>query len=431
MLYHLFKYWEDTIQLPGAGLFEFISFRAALAILLSLVVSMVFGGIIIRKLRKLQIGESVRDLGLEGQVEKQGTPTMGGLIILAAILIPSILLARLDNVYVLLAIASTIWMGLIGFVDDYIKVFRKNKQGLRGKFKILAQVGLGLLVGCTLYFHKDVKVRDYENIYQYEVVDGEPVGGPISVRAAYGAEIDSGGYFDQGYFYTHETPSMNTNLPFVRNNTINYASFIRWFGNGYERYAWLVFIPIVILIITAVSNAANLTDGLDGLVTGVSAIIVFTLAVFAYVSGNVNFADYLNIMYIPNTGEIVIFCAAMLGACIGFLWYNSYPAQVFMGDTGSLALGGMIATIALIVRKELLIPIFCGIFLIENVSVVVQVAYFKYTRKKYGEGRRIFKMAPLHHHYQKKGMHEVKIVTRFWIMGILLAVLAIVTLKIR
>jgi phospho-N-acetylmuramoyl-pentapeptide-transferase len=431
MLYHLFKYWEETIQLPGAGLFEFITFRAAMAILLSLIVSMVFGGRIIRRLQRLQIGETVRDLGLDGQVDKTGTPTMGGLIILSAILVPAILFARLDNVYVLLAIASTVWMGLIGFIDDYIKVFRKNKQGLRGKFKILAQVGLGLLVGCTLYFHEDVKVRDYENIYQYEVVDGDPVGDPIGVREAYGEEIDSGGYFAGGYFYTHDTPSMNTNLPFVRNNTINYASFIRFFGNGYEKWAWLIFIPIVILIITAVSNAANLTDGLDGLVTGVSAVIVFTLAVFAYVSGNVNFADYLNIMYIPNTGEIVVFCAAMLGACVGFLWYNSYPAQVFMGDTGSLALGGMIATIAIIVRKELLIPILCGIFLMENLSVMMQVAYFKYTRKKFGEGRRIFRMAPLHHHYQKKGMHEVKIVTRFWIVGILLAVLAIVTLKIR
>lgn len=431
MLYHLFKYWEDTLQLPGAGLFEFITFRAAMAVILSLIVSMVFGGAIIRRLQKLQIGEIVRDLGLEGQVKKQGTPTMGGLIILLAILIPSILLARLDNVYILLAIAATIWMGAIGFIDDYIKVFKKNKEGLAGRFKVLAQVGLGLLVGCTLYFHEDVKVRDYENIYTYEVVDGQPVGDPIGVHEAYGTEIDSGGYIADGYFYSHDTPSMNTNLPFVRNNTINYASFLRWMGPGYEKWAWLLYIPIVIFIITAVSNAANLTDGLDGLVTGVSAIIVFTLAIFAYVSGNVFFADYLNIMYIPNTGELVIFCAALLGACIGFLWYNSFPAQVFMGDTGSLALGGMIATLAIIVRKELLIPILCGIFLLENLSVIIQVGYFKYTRKKYGEGRRVFKMAPLHHHYQKSGMHEVKIVTRFWIIGILLAVLAIVTLKIR
>ncbi|MCP4123803.1 MAG: phospho-N-acetylmuramoyl-pentapeptide-transferase [Bacteroidetes bacterium] len=431
MLYHLFKYWEDTIQLPGAGLFEFITFRAAMAIIFSLIVSMVFGGVIIRKLQKLQIGETVRDLGLKGQVEKQGTPTMGGLIILAAILIPSLLFARLDNIYVLLAIASTIWMGFIGFVDDYIKVFRKNKQGLRGKFKVMAQVGLGLLVGCTLYFSKDVKVRDYENIYTYEMIDDQPVGDPISVREAYGVEIDSGGYVADGYFHTHDTPSMNTNLPFVRNNTINYASLLRFFGNGYEKWAWLIYIPIVIFIITAVSNAANLTDGLDGLATGVSAIIVFTLAIFAYVSGNVNFADYLNIMYIPDTGELVIFCAALLGACIGFLWYNSYPAQIFMGDTGSLALGGMIATLAIIIRKELLIPILCGIFLIENISVMIQVGYFKYTKKRFGEGRRIFKMAPLHHHYQREGMHEVKIVTRFWIVGILLAVLAIVTLKVR
>lgn len=417
--------------MPGAGLFQFLTFRAALAILLSLVVSMVFGGKIINKLRKLQIGETVRDLGLKGQIEKQGTPTMGGLIILAAILIPALLFSKLDNVYVILAIISTVWMGLIGFLDDYIKVFRKNKQGLAGKFKILAQVGLGLIVGITLYFNDDVKVRDYENIYTYEVVNGEAVGDPIAVHDARGVEIDGAGYFEDGKYYTHDTPSMNTNVPFVKNNTINYASFLRFFGNGYEKWAWLIYIPMVIIIITAVSNAANLTDGLDGLATGVSAIIVFTLGVFVYVSGNINFADYLNIMYIPDSGEMVVFCAALLGACIGFLWYNSYPAQVFMGDTGSLALGGMIATIALIVRKELLIPILCGIFLIENASVMIQVGYFKYTKKKYGEGRRIFKMAPLHHHYQKLGFHEAKIVNRFWIVGILLAVLAIITLKIR
>ena len=431
MLYSLFKYLDETMNLPGAGLFNFLTFRAAMAILLSLILSMVFGKVIIQRLQKLQIGEVVRNLGLEGQIQKKGTPTMGGIIILMAILIPSILLARLDNVYIILAIISTIWMGLIGFIDDYIKVFKKNKEGLAGRFKILAQVGLGLLVGITLYFNDNVKVRDYENIYTYEVVDGKPVGEPIGVVDAKGKEIHSGGYLEGDKFFTHDTPSMNTNVPFVRNNTINYASFLRFLGKGYEKWAWLIYIPVVIIIITAVSNAANLTDGLDGLATGVSAIIVFTLAIFVYVSGNLNFADYLNIMYIPDVGEMTIFCAAMLGACIGFLWYNSYPAQVFMGDTGSLALGGMIATIALIVRKELLIPIFCGIFLIENLSVMMQVAYFKYTRKKYGEGRRIFKMAPLHHHYQKSGMHEVKIVTRFWIVGILLAVLAIVTLKIR
>lgn len=431
MLYQLFTYLDQQFGLPGAGLFEFITFRAAMAVLISLIVSMVVGRYIIEKLRQRQISDEVRRLGLAGEESKRNTPTMGGIIILLAILVPALLFARLDNVYVQLAIVSTVWMGAIGFLDDYIKVYRKNKAGLRGKFKIIAQVGLGLLVGGTLYFHDDVKVRDYENIYTYEVVDGQPVGDPIAVRAVYGQEIHTGGYFADGYFYSHDTPSMNTNLPFVRNNTINYASFLRIFGGNYERWAWLIFIPIVIFIITAVSNAANLTDGLDGLATGVSAIIVFTLAVFAYVSGNVNFADYLNIMYIPHTGEMVVFCAAMLGACIGFLWYNSYPAQVFMGDTGSLALGGMIATIAIIVRKELLIPIFCGIFLIENVSVMLQVAWFKYTRWKYGEPRRIFLMAPLHHHYQRKGMHEVKIVTRFWIVGILLAVLAVVTLKVR
>jgi len=431
MLYHLFTYLEKQFDFPGASLFEFLTFRAALAILLSLIVSMIFGGAIIRKLKKLQIGETVRDLGLKGQNEKQGTPTMGGLIILAAILIPTILFSKLDNVYILLALIATVWMGFIGFIDDYIKVFRKNKQGLAGKFKILAQVGLGIIVGTTLYFNDDVKVRDYENIYTYEVVDGVPVGEPIAVRYAEGHEITGSGFFLEDKYFTHDTPSMNTNVPFFKNNTINYASFLRFFGDGYEKWAWLVYIPIVILIITAVSNAANLTDGLDGLATGVSAIIVFTLGIFVYVSGNINFANYLNIMYIPNSGEMVIFCAALLGACIGFLWYNSYPAQVFMGDTGSLALGGMIATIALIIRKELLIPIFCGIFLIENLSVMLQVAYFKYTKKRFGEGRRIFKMAPLHHHFQKSGMHEAKIVNRFWIVGILLAVLAVITLKIR
>jgi phospho-N-acetylmuramoyl-pentapeptide-transferase len=431
MLYHLFQYLDQTFDLPGSGLFEFLTFRAALAILLSLIVSLVFGGVIINKLRKLQIGETVRDLGLKGQNEKAGTPTMGGLIILAAILIPSLLFARLDNVYVILAIISTVWMGFIGWIDDYIKVFRKNKQGLAGKFKILAQVGLGILVGTTLYFNDNVKVRDYENIYTYETENEEPVGNPIDVRYAEGHEIVGGGYILEDKFYTHDTPSMNTNVPFAKNNTINYASFLRFFGEGYEKWAWLIYIPVVILIITAVSNAANLTDGLDGLATGVSAIIVFTLGIFVYVSGNINFADYLNIMYIPDSGEMVVFCAALLGACIGFLWYNSYPAQVFMGDTGSLALGGMIATIAIIVRKELLIPILCGIFLIENLSVVLQVAYFKYTKKRFGEGRRIFKMAPLHHHYQKLGFHEAKIVNRFWIVGILLAVLTIITLKVR
>ncbi|MBX7226070.1 MAG: phospho-N-acetylmuramoyl-pentapeptide-transferase [Chitinophagales bacterium] len=431
MLYHIFKYLEEHYNLTGAGLFQFITFRASMAIILSLVISLVIGKGIIRRLQLAQIGEIVRDLGLEGQLSKKGTPTMGGIIIILAILIPALLFARLDNVYVILAIVSTVWMGAIGFLDDYIKVFKKDKEGLSGRFKILAQIGLGLIVGITLFFNQDVVVRDYSNIYVYKLEKGKPVGDPVDVQPAMGVFYEKGGIEEDGYYYTHDTRSVETNVPFLKNNALDYALPLKFLGEDYQKWAWLIFIPFVIFIITAVSNAANLTDGIDGLATGVSAIIILTLGVFAYVSGNVNLADYLNILYIPNSGELVIFSAAMVGACIGFLWYNAFPAQVFMGDTGSLMLGGLIATLAIMVRKELLIPILCGIFVVENLSVVLQVGYFKFTKKKYGEGRRIFKMAPLHHHYQKSGFHESKIVTRFWIIGILLAVLTIITLKIR
>lgn len=431
MLYHIFKYLEEHYNLTGAGLFQFITFRASMAIILSLVISLVIGKGIIRRLQLAQIGEIVRDLGLEGQLSKKGTPTMGGIIIILAILIPALLFARLDNVYVILAIVSTLWMGAIGFLDDYIKVFKKDKEGLSGRFKILAQIGLGLIVGITLFFNQDVVVRDYSNIYVYRLEKGKPVGDPVDVQPAMGVFYEKGGIEEDGYYYTHDTRSVETNVPFLKNNALDYALPLKFLGEDYQKWAWLIFIPFVIFIITAVSNAANLTDGIDGLATGVSAIIILTLGVFAYVSGNVNLADYLNILYIPNSGELVIFSAAMVGACIGFLWYNAFPAQVFMGDTGSLMLGGLIATLAIMVRKELLIPILCGIFVVENLSVVLQVGYFKFTKKKYGEGRRIFKMAPLHHHYQKSGFHESKIVTRFWIIGILLAVLTIITLKIR
>lgn len=431
MLYHIFKYLEEHFNLTGAGLFQFITFRAAMAILLSLIISLVVGKSIIKRLSKAQIGETVRDLGLDGQVEKKGTPTMGGIIIILSILIPALLFARLDNVYVLLAIFATIWMGMIGFLDDYIKVFKKDKEGLSGKFKIMAQIGLGLVVGCTLFFNDNVKVRDYNHIYTYKMENGKPVGEPIDKEPSLGVFYEKGGVEQDGFYYSHDTRSAETNVPFLKNNALDYSAPLQFLGKGYERYAWIIFIPFVIFIITAVSNAANLTDGIDGLATGVSAIIILTLGVFAYVSGNVNFSDYLNILYIPNSGELVVFSAAMVGACIGFLWYNSYPAQVFMGDTGSLMLGGLIATMAIMVRKELLIPILCGIFVVENLSVVIQVAYFKYTKRKYGEGRRVFKMSPLHHHYQKSGFHESKIVIRFWIVGILLAVLTIITLKIR
>ena len=404
MLYYLFTYLQEAFNLPGAGVFQYISFRAAMAVIVSLLISLMFGKRIISFLAKKQVGESIRDLGLEGQVEKAGTPTMGGLIIISSILVPTILFAQLDNIYVILMIITTLWMGLIGFMDDYIKVFKKDKKGLAGKFKVLGQVSLGLLVGFILYFHPDVVMRE-----QISTIDTSA----------------------QVVVFQKDLKSTMTTIPFVKNNEFDYSDILSWLGDAAQDWAWLIFIPMVIFIVTAVSNGANLTDGIDGLATGTSAIIGLVLAIFAYVSGNIIFADYLNIMYIPNSGELVIFIAAFVGACVGFLWYNSYPAQVFMGDTGSLAIGGIIAVFAIAIRKELLIPIICGIFLIENVSVLIQVSYFKYTKKKFGEGKRIFLMSPLHHHYQKAGLHESKIVTRFWIVGIMLAILSFVTLKLR
>lgn len=414
MLYYLFHYL-DSFNFPGAGLFNYISFRASCALLASLLISMVIGKKIINKLRNQQIGETVRDLGLEGQIQKSGTPTMGGIIILSSILIPTLLFAKFQNIYVITMLISTVWLGVIGFLDDYIKVFKKNKEGLKGRFKIVGQIGVGLLVGCILYFSKDVTVHK-------------------RVDANYKLEKDE-------HFVTHEhvqnknenykwiaTDDMTTTIPFIKGNEFNYNWLI---GDSNKSYGWLLFIPIVIFIVISVSNGANMTDGLDGLATGTSAIVGLALAVFAYVSSNARFADYLNVMYIPMAEEMVIFIAAFVGACIGFLWYNSFPAQVFMGDTGSLALGGIIAVFAISIRKELLIPILCGIFLIENLSVMLQVGYFKYTKKLAGEGKRIFLMAPLHHHFQKKGLHEAKIVSRFWIIAVLLAVVSIVTLKLR
>jgi len=419
MLYYLFEFLKRMYDVPGAGVFQYISFRASLAIITSLIISMLIGKRIIRLLHRKQVGETVRDLGLTGEKEKQGTPTMGGLIILAAILIPTLLFARLINVYIVIMLVTTVWLGLIGFLDDYIKVFKKDKAGLAGKFKILGQVGLGLIIGYTLYFNPHVLVKEKVN------------GDKLIVLDSNSNVIDNMSHREGAFYSDQAVKSTKTTIPFYKNNEFDYASLLRWMGDDYRSYAWLIFIPIVIIIITAVSNGANITDGIDGLATGTSAIIGATLGILAYVSGNTVFASYLNIMYIPNAGELVVFIAAFVGACVGFLWYNAYPAQVFMGDTGSLALGGIIATFAIAIRKELLIPVLCGIFLVENLSVVIQVAYFKYTKKKYGEGRRIFKMSPLHHHYQKLGYHESKIVTRFWIVGIVLAVLTIVTLKLR
>ncbi|MBL6610553.1 MAG: phospho-N-acetylmuramoyl-pentapeptide-transferase [Flavobacteriaceae bacterium] len=399
MLYHLFDFLERNYQLPGASLFQFLSFRAALATLTGLIIGSVFGKSIIGLLRKKQIGESIRDLGLAGQSQKAGTPTMGGLIIIGATLIPALLFTDLTNVYIQLLILTTVWMGSIGFIDDYIKKFKNHKEGLKGIFKIIGQVGLGAVVGAVLYFHPQVTLRE------------ESAG--VSLRESI------------------EVKSVKTNLPFFKNNELDYADFLTFFSEDWAQYSWVVFILVVIFIITAVSNGANLTDGIDGLAAGSSVIIVLTLLLMAWVSGNVLFADYLNIFYLPRVGEVVVFSGAFIGGLIGFLWYNAYPAQVFMGDTGSLTIGGLIAVIALIVRKELLIPVLCGVFLAESLSVMSQVGYFKYTKKKFGEGKRIFLMAPLHHHYQKKGYHESKIVTRFLIVGILLAVLSVVTLKIR
>lgn len=406
MLYYLFEFLENNYDLPGARLFQYISFRAASAIILSLLISTIFGKRIIVFLQRKQIGESVRELGLEGQKEKAGTPTMGGLIIIGATLIPVLLLSQIDNIYIILLIVTTLWMGAIGFLDDYIKTFKKNKEGLKGKFKVVGQVGLGLFVGAVMYFHPDITVRSQNNISKTDTIQ---VSSEISP----------------------EEKSTTTTIPFFKDNELDYSKAISWIGEGAAAYAWIIFIPVVILIVTAVSNGANLTDGIDGLAAGSSAIIVLTLGIFAWVSGNIVFSDYLSVMNIPRSGEMTIFIAAFAGALVGFLWYNTFPAQVFMGDTGSLTIGGIIAVIAIATRKELLIPVLCGIFLIENLSVIMQVGWFKLTKKKTGVGRRIFLMAPLHHHYQKLGFHESKIVVRFWIIGILLAVVTIVTLKIR
>ncbi len=406
MLYYLFDYLEKHYQVPGAGLFQFLTFRAAMAVLLSLIIATTYGKRVILFLQRKQIGETIRDLGLEGQEKKAGTPTMGGLIIIMSTLIPVLLFARLDNIYIILLIITTIWMGIIGFIDDYIKIFKNNKKGLKGRFKILGQVGLGIIVGSTLFFHPQVTMREDDS---------------TRITAQYTVEEVKG----------QEIKSTMTTVPLLKNNELDYSSLISWAGEGAKNYAWLIFIPIVILIVTAVSNGANLTDGIDGLAAGSSAIIVLTLGIFAWVSGNIIFSNYLDIMFIPRAGELVIFITAFVGALIGFLWYNAYPAQVFMGDTGSLTIGGVIAVIALIIRKELLIPILCGIFFAESLSVMIQVGYFKYTKRRLGEGKRVFLMAPLHHHYQKKGYHESKIVTRFWIIGILLAIVTIVTLKVR
>ncbi len=416
MLYHLFEYLEETYKLPGAGVFQYISFRASLAVIVSLIISLLFGKRLIDKLRDLQAAETIRTLGLDGEESKRGTPTMGGLIILAAILIPTLLFAKLVNVYVLLMIFSTIWLGLIGFLDDYIKIYKKDKAGLAGKFKVIGQVGLGVIVALVLHFNEDVVVRE-----QYKINTINEAPADVEVKNINGQLM-----------YFKDVKSSTTTLPFIKTHEVDYSKFLFWMSDSKaNKWAWVVFMIIAVLVITAVSNGANLTDGIDGLAAGSSAIIGITLAVLAFISGNLIFSDYLNIMFIPNQGELVIFAAAFTGACIGFLWYNSFPAQVFMGDTGSLALGGIIAVLALMIRKELVLPILCGIFLIENLSVMIQVSYFKYTKKKYGEGKRIFKMSPLHHHYQKLGYAEPKIVTRFWIVGIMLAIFTIITFKLR
>jgi phospho-N-acetylmuramoyl-pentapeptide-transferase len=409
MLYYLFQYLDKVMDVPGTGVFQYITFRSALALMLSLLLSTIYGKRIIGFLSRQQVGETVRELGLAGQNEKAGTPTMGGIIIIFATLIPVFLFAKLQNIYILLLIVTTLWMGTIGFIDDYIKIFKKDKQGLKGIFKVFGQVGLGVIVGSVLYFSPAVTVRTDTSKGEIYKQTTETVLKQVSL----------------------EEKSTATTIPFFKNNEFDYAELLAWTGEGYEKWAWLIFIPVVIFIITAVSNGANLTDGIDGLAAGTSAISVFALAIFTFVSGNIIFSNYLNIMYIPNSGEMTVFIASFLGALIGFLWYNSFPASVFMGDTGSLTIGGIIAVLAIAVRKEMLIPLLCGIFLVENFSVVLQVAYFKYTKKRFGEGRRIFLMSPLHHHYQKKGYHESKIVTRFWVVAIMLAILSIVTLKLR
>jgi len=410
MLYYLFEYFDKTLDIPGTGVFQYITFRSALAFMLSLLLSTIYGKRVINFLRRQQVGETVRELGLAGQNEKAGTPTMGGLIIIFATLIPVLLFSRLHNIYIVLLIVTTLWMGTIGFVDDYIKIFKKDKQGLKGIFKVIGQVGLGIIVGAVLYFNPAVTVRtDTGRTDVFRTATNSTVIMPAGI----------------------EEKSTATTIPFVKNNEFDYAEVLSFMGDGYEKWAWLIFIPVVIFIITAVSNGANLTDGIDGLAAGTSAISVLALGIFTFVSGNIIFSNYLNIMYIPNSGEMTVFISAFVGALIGFLWYNSYPASVFMGDTGSLTIGGIIAVLAIAVRKEILIVLFCGIFLAESASVIIQVSYFKYTKKRFGEGRRIFLMSPLHHHYQKKGYHESKIVTRFWIVAVMLAILSIITLKLR
>ena len=417
MLYHLFTWLDVEFGLPGAGVFNYISFRAALAVITSLFITIIYGKRVINFLRRKQIGESVRELGLDGQKEKEGTPTMGGLIILAAIIIPTLLFARLDNIYIQIMLLTTIWLGFIGFLDDYIKVFRHDKKGLKGKFKIIGQVVLGIVVGALIYFHPGIGIKEKVELEHYASTHN------IQNETNYEkAKIE---------FSKRAKQSTKTTIPFMKNNEFEYSSLVNFLGKDYKKWAWIIFIPIVIFIITAVSNGANLTDGIDGLATGVSAIVGSTLGILAWVSGNIIFANYLNIMFIPNAGELTIFISAFVGATVGFLWYNTYPAQIFMGDTGSLALGGIIAVIAVLIRKELLIPVLCGVFFAESLSVVIQVGYFKFTKRKYGEGKRFFLMAPLHHHYQKKGYAEPKIVMRFLIISIILAVVSIITLKLR
>lgn len=417
MLYYLFTWLDEAFNLPGAGVFQYISFRAAMSVITSLIIMLIFGKPFIKWLRKKQIGETVRDLNLEGQKEKEGTPTMGGLLILAAIVIPTLLFAKLDNIYVLIMLGTTLWLGLIGFIDDYIKVFKKHKEGLRGKYKIIGQVTLGIAVGLLIMYHPDITIKETSSVENYV--------------ASHNVNIEGNYERAKSEFSQNPVKSTKTTIPFVKSNELDYAKIITWMGDWAKNWVWLVYVVVVILVVTATSNGANLTDGIDGLATGTSAIIGATLAILAWVSGNIIFANYLNIMFLPNIGELAIFITAFVGATLGFMWFNSHPAEIFMGDTGSLAIGGIIAVFALLIRKELLLPILCGIFLMESLSVIIQTTHFKYTRKKYGEGRRIFLMAPLHHHYQKKGIKEEKIVTRFYIIGILLAIISIVTLKLR
>lgn len=417
MLYYLFDWLDKAFDFPGAGVFQYISFRTAMAVITSLIITVIFGKPLIKYLKKKQIGETVRDLGLEGQKQKEGTPTMGGLIILSAILIPTLLFAKIDNIYIIVMMITTIWLGLLGFLDDYIKVFKKNKEGLPGKYKILGQVCLGLFVGLIIMFHPDITIKERKSVETY--------------IETHNVNIDKNYNKAKQEFTEQPVKSTKTTIPFVKDNEFDYAKLVTWMGDWAKDWVWLVFVLVVIFIVTAVSNAANLTDGIDGLATGTSAIIGGTLAILAWVSGNIIFSNYLNIMFLPNIGELTIFIGAFVGATIGFLWYNTHPAEVFMGDTGSLALGGVIAVFAILIRKELLIPIFCGIFVVENLSVIIQRSYFRYTKKKYGEGRRVFLMAPIHHHYQKKGIPEQKLVQRFFLIGILLAIVTIVTLKLR